>query len=192
MADTPEVNLASFHVAIRSALAAEFPLATVEYYSRPGEKAASPGINFELESIEPADPDDIGTDQFECVIRLAAYCVRDYKKSDETRAKMAVRSMAVNVARFIRGNSWGQPATQAVITGIFPDTFEGTSDAYEVQRIEWEHRCFIGESVWDDDGETPAEVYVSEPESRRIDNTLAAPLPAPEEDATPGLPVSEL
>lgn len=190
MADAQEVDIVALHEAIKSALAVNFPGATVDFYARPGARLGTPGIYFELESIEPSDPDDVGTEQFDAILRFAAYCVHDFKKVDDTKARLLVRALASNVIRFVRGKRWDQPVTQATVLGAFPDSVE--IDQNEVQRVEWEHRALIGESVWDPEGDTPTEVYVSEPESRRIDDTAAEPLPAPEEDATPGLPVSEL
>ena len=192
MADAPEIDIEALHEAIKTALNARFDGVTVDFYARPGGKAGTPGIYFELESIEPADPDESGTEQFEAILRFAAYVVRSYKKEGEVKAKLAARTLAAGVMQFVRGHRWDQPVTQAVLLGAFPDTFEQEIDQYEVQRVEWEHRGLIGESVWESEGDPPTEVYVSEPEAGRIDDTVAPPLPAPEEDATPGLPVSEL
>jgi len=194
MADTPEIDLIALHAAIQAALVEKFgqTVPSIDHYARPGEKVTTPAIFFELDSIEPSDPADVGTEQFDCILRFAAYCITDFKKtSDQIKAKLAVRAMAANVLRFVRGQRWGQPVTQAVMLGAFHDTFALPVDQYEVQRVEWEHRGFLGESVWDDAGQPPTELHVVEPEVVQLDGT-ALPETLPDTDHIPGLPISDL
>lgn len=157
MANIPEINITELHEAIGQALADEFPAATVAAYGRPGEKLNVPAITFELDSIEPADPDDSGTEQLEVRLRFTAYVIHSYKQGN----KLAVRVMAANLARFIRGKRWGKPVGPAQFLASVPDTFDAENPEYEVWRVEWEHTACLGESVWDDSGLTPERVFVS-------------------------------
>jgi hypothetical protein len=192
MADTPEIDILALHDAIKAALAAQFPGAAVDCYGRPGEKTPTPAIYFELESVEPSDPSDVGTEQFDAILRFSAYCVLSFKKTaDQVKAKLAARALAASVLRFVRGQRWGSPVSQAVCLGAFPDTFEQPIDQYEVQRVEWEHRGFIGDSAWDVAGVLPTELYVEEPEEARLDGTQL-PVEQPEDDAPLGGPISQL
>jgi hypothetical protein len=43
-----------------------------------------------------------------------------------------------------------------------PDRFQGSTQEYEVMRVEWEHEALLGTDVWIDDGDVPEEVNVSE------------------------------
>ena len=155
--NTP-VDIAALHAAIKSALAAQFPTVTVDYYGRPGDKVATPGILFELESIDAEQPPDMGTEQLPVVLRFNAYAVRQFGEKDAN--KLAVRTLTAAVMSFIRGKKWGLAIGAARVIGADPARIE--TDEYEVMRIEWEHDAILGTDVWIDDGDLPTEVNVSE------------------------------
>lgn len=155
--NTP-VNIASLHAAIKAALAAQFPTATVDYYGRPVDKIATPGILIELDSIDAVDPNDVGTEQLEVVLRFNAYAIRLFGEKDQN--KLAVRTLTAALMQFIRGRRWGQPVGAARVIGASPDRIE--TGEYEVMRIEWEHEAMLGTDVWIDDGDVPSEVNVAE------------------------------
>jgi hypothetical protein len=155
--NTP-VDIAALHAAIKSALAAQFPSATVDYYGRPGDKVPTPGILIELDSIDAADPNDVGTEQLEVVLRFNAYAVRSFGERDQN--KLAVRTLTAAMMQFIRGKRWGQPVGAARVIGASPDRI--ATGEYEVMRIEFEHEAMLGTDVWIDDGPLPDEVNVSE------------------------------
>ena len=109
MANLPEINLADLHEAIGQEIADAFPSATVAAYGRPGEKLTVPAITFELDSIEPDEPSDVGSEQLQVRLRFTAYCIHSYKQGN----KLAVRVLAANLARFLRGKRWGEPVSAA-------------------------------------------------------------------------------
>lgn len=152
--NTP-VNLDTLHAAIRTQLAAAFPSAAVEFYTRPGDRIPTPAIHFELEEITADDPDDIGTEQLAVTLRFNAYAILSYK----TPNKLALRSLAASLMAVIRGKRWGQPVGAANVLGAFPDQIDGQPEDYEVMRIEFEHEALLGTDVWPG-GELPTEVYL--------------------------------
>jgi hypothetical protein len=152
--NTP-VDIEALHTAIKDALTEQFEDATVDFYSSPGERIASPSILFELEEILADDPDDIGTEQLAVRLRWNAYAVLSYKGAN----KLALRSLAASLMAFIRGKRWGQPVGAANVIGAFPDQIEGQPNDYEVMRIEFEHEALLGTDVWPG-GELPLEVYL--------------------------------
>ena len=152
--NTP-VDLSALHTAIKNALAAQFPTATVDFYSRPGDRVASPSILFELEEIAAEDPDDIGTEQLAVTLRWNAYVVLSYKSPN----KLALRALAAAVMAFIRGKRWSQPVGAANVLGAFPDQLDGQPGDYEVMRIEFEHEALLGADVWPG-GSLPLEIYL--------------------------------
>lgn len=155
--NTP-VNIATLHAAIKTALAAQFPTTAVEYYGRPGDRIITPGILLELDSIDAVDPNDVGTEQLEVVLRFNAYAIRSFGEKDQN--KLAVRTLTAAVMSFIRGKRWGQSVGAARVIGASPDRIE--TGEYEVMRIEWEHDALLGADYWLDTGDTPTEVNVSE------------------------------
>lgn len=149
------VDLSTLHTAIKNALAAQFPAAAVDFYSRPGDRIASPSILFELEEIAADDPDDIGTEQLAVTLRFNAYAVLSYKAGN----KLALRALAASLMAFTRGKRWGCPVGAANVLGAFPDRLDGQPDEYEVMRVEFEHEALLGADVWPG-GSLPLEVYL--------------------------------
>lgn len=163
----PTTNIDDLHTAIKSQLAAQFPNCTVDFYPRPGEQIATPGILLELEDMPANDPDDIGTEQLAVSLNFNAYVVLSYKAGK----KRNLRSLAGSVMAFVRGKRWEQPVGAANVVGAYPDTIGGREDDYEVMRVEFSHEALLGVDVWeadqlkDEDGEPlppPSEVYVSD------------------------------
>jgi hypothetical protein len=155
--NTP-VNINTLHANMKTALAAQFPTCTVDYYPRPGDKITTPAILLELDDIEADKPDDMGTEQVPVTMMWRAYVVRDYKQG----SKLAARTLAASVMAFIRGKRWSAAVGRAVVIGAFPDKFGGDSLEYECMRVEFEHEGILGTDVWIDDGDVPTEVNVSE------------------------------
>jgi hypothetical protein len=156
--DTIAVDLAAVHTAMKTAFEAAFPGATVDYYSRPGEKVALPGIFFELDGIEPDQPDNIGTEQFACVLRFAAYVITTYKLP----GKLQARTLALALGAVINANRFGCPVGPGHIHTIVEDTFHQDNKEYNVMRVDWTHTALAGVSIWQGtNNETPPEhVYL--------------------------------
>jgi hypothetical protein len=152
------VNIATLHANIKTALAAQYPAAVVDYYPRPGDKITTPAIYIELDDIQADQPADMGTEQTPVTLRWNAYVVDGYK----TGKKLAVRTLAAAVMQFIRGKRWSTTVGAATPIAATPDRFQGDTQEYEVMRVEWEHEALLGIDVWIDDGDTPTEVNVSE------------------------------
>lgn len=152
----PETNLNTLHDAIKAALAAKYPDATVDFYGRPGDRIQTPAIFLELEDIQAQDPDETGTEQLPVVLNFNAYVVLDYKVGK----KQAVKVLAADVATFIRGKRWGCPVGAASVVGAFPDALQGREDAYEVMRVEFAHEALLGADIWTDEGPVPWKVYL--------------------------------
>lgn len=159
MSNTPQADLAVLHANIASAIAAQFPnLKAVGAYPRPGELVKTPAIYFELDSIEVADPVDVGTEQVHAALVFNAYCVASYKGT----GKLAVRTLAASFMAWLRGKRFGQPVGIAQPMSADPDRLVGdAADEYEVFRIMWKHDpVYLGASVWDATGVVPTEVWL--------------------------------
>ena len=163
----PNIDIDDLHSAIKTALAAQFTTCTVDFYPRPGERIATPGILLELEDMPADDPDDIATEQLGVTLNFNAYVVLDYKAGK----KQGVKTLAAALMAFIRGKRWGQPVGAANVVGAYPDVIAGRQDDYEVMRVEFSHEALLGQDVWiadqlvDVEGEPippPSEVYASD------------------------------
>lgn len=140
-----EINLTTLHEAIKTALAAQFPSVTVDYYNRPGVKVPAPAIFFELESIDPATPSDMGTEQLEVLLTFSANVICTYKAGQ----KLAVRLLAANLAKFVHKNKFGQAVTPGIFTGSVMESFSAPEDEYESWRVSWTHTALLGVSYWE-------------------------------------------
>jgi hypothetical protein len=145
----PTTDIDDLHEAIKDALTAKYPDATVAFYGRPGDRIVTPGILLEMEDIQADDPDDIGTEQLPCVLNFNAYCVLDYKSGQ----KQAVKTLAGAVLAFVRGKRWGVPVGAASALGAYPDAIRGKEDDYEVMRVEFSHEALLGADTWRLDSE---------------------------------------
>lgn len=152
------INLDALHANIITALRTQYPTCTVDDYPRPGDKITTPALFIELDDIQADDPPDMGSEQTPVMLRFNAYVVNDYK----TGKKRAVRTLAAAVMQFVRGKRWSLPVGQGMPISATPDQFQGSTQEYEVMRVEWEHEAILGIDVWIDDGDTPEEVNVSE------------------------------
>ncbi len=162
----PAVDIDALHESIKAALAAQFTDCTVDFYGRPGDRIATPGILLELEDLPVQEPNETGTEQLPVDLNFNAYVVLDYKAGK----KQAVKTLAAAVMAYVRGKRWGEPVGAASVIGGFPDAILGKEDAYEVMRVEWQHEAMLGLDIWrldheDADGEPLPEtttVYVAD------------------------------
>lgn len=153
---TDQIDLAALHTKIAEKLNAKFGanVKTIAAYSRYIDKLDVPAITFELDSIEAADPSDIGTQQLQVDLRFSASLIYSYKSGN----KFAVRLMAANFAAFLQGQRWGMPVTPARFIAATPQEFDPENPEYETWRIEWQHTCLLGETVWPVGGPLPSDI----------------------------------
>lgn len=159
MSNTPQVDLSALHTNITNAIKAQFPdLKDAGAYPRPGELVKTPAVYFELDAIEVAQPDDVGTDQVVTVLTFNAYCVVSYKGT----AKLAARLLAASFMSWVKDKRFGQPIGPARPMSADPDTFAGdAAGEYECFRVMWRHEpAYLGTSVWDATGVMPTEVWL--------------------------------
>lgn len=170
--DETGINLSALHTAIQTALRAAFPttgtgaVPTVAHYTRPTKTFATPAIFFELTGIDPqSDGDDSGSEQFNATLSFSTYVCCSYRAES---AKLSVRELVAAVIEETWDNSWGLPVSGAEIVTAQPDQFSvepggtgsGTSQAYEVWRIDWAQDVKLGASIWATDPETiPSAVF---------------------------------
>jgi hypothetical protein len=157
MNNLTEINLTELHGSIASGLKTKFPNCAVDYYSRPGEKIITPAIFFELENGIPANPHDTGTGQLEIELKFSAEVIVAYKQG----GLLGVRALALALARFVHGNRWGQPVGRGQFSEAIPETFSSPMDAYESWRVSWSHTAFLGNNIWEEDGNVPKQILVS-------------------------------
>lgn len=162
----PEINLVTFHTNAVAAIAAKFgsDVAVVAAYPRFEQKIPPVAITIELDGFTPANPDDIGTEQFQAELRFAAYIFVSYLEDDY---KLKVRILGARLGGFLYGKRFGCPVSPGRGIVGSPDDIElpgksgrdGDALDYEVWRVEWTHDALMGESVWDDEGAVPVEVW---------------------------------
>jgi len=76
--DTNLVDLAALHEAMKTAFQAAFEGVTVDYYWTPSDSVTLPAIFFNLYGIMPDTPDDIGTQQWACILQFSAFVTTTY------------------------------------------------------------------------------------------------------------------
>jgi hypothetical protein len=158
--DETGINLTALHTAIQTGLRAAFPatgtgaVPTIDHYTRPTKTFATPAIYFELTGIDPqVDGADSGSEQFNATLSFSAYVCCSYRSES---AKLAVRELVAAVIEEIWDSSWDLPVSGAEIVTAQPDQFSvepggtgsGSSQAYEVWRVDWTHDVKLGESIW--------------------------------------------
>lgn len=165
MADTGlGIDLEVLHAAITANIKQHFTsLKTVAAYleeidRKPLSSNKMPACVFELSELEPSPSDDPGTDQLALNARFEARLIIGFRTP---KAKVEIRKLAAAFAHFLRLRQWvGQdgakiPGGPAQVVSVLPDEFSPDLDRYEVWRVEWIQRIYIGDSVWNDDGFTP-------------------------------------
>lgn len=150
--------ITDLHQAITDTLMAEIPgIETSGFYPKLREAVKVPAIFVDMASLEPGD--DPGTDEIAYIARFEARIIVG-AVDDQANAPLRVRELAAEVGRIIHKNSFGLPVKPAALVSIGNDGFSPDLDAYDVWMVEWEQEFHIGESVWDDDGIVPSEIYV--------------------------------
>lgn len=167
-ADT-HINLEVLHDAIVSDIKAAFPqLSTVQFYQDDPEERKTLPIPACLLTMDELDVDmdiDPGTEQLAVRAHFEAHFIVSSIRNP--RAKLAVRTLAAAFMAWMRLRKWTNPENPekklptraARVIGGYPDDFHPEMDKYEVWRVEWEQVIHLGESVWNDEGITPSQVF---------------------------------
>ena len=116
------------------------------------ERVIPKAVTLQLDRIGPENPDDAGTEQWHCEVRLVAHVFVSFLDSDP---ELEVRKIASKLAAWIYGRRFGCPVGPAKIVDVSPDGLDlpgktgrdGEAEDYEVFRIEWTHEAFLGESA---------------------------------------------
>jgi len=163
MYDIPEIDLEQYHQKAVEAIAAKFTTAIDVVAAYPVFEDVIPkAITIELDGFTPGDPPDTGTEQFHAELRFVAYVVIPFT---EPHHKRLARQLGARLAGFLHGERFGCPgAGPARVIGGNPDEFSmpgktgraGTTEEYEVFRVEWSLEAYLGPSVWIDDGSAHA------------------------------------
>lgn len=177
-ADT-SIDLTILHDAIVADIAAAFPgLVTVQFYRGEDEGAERksvpmPACLLDLTEFD-ADPDnDPGTEQIAVLASFEAELLISFRTP---RAKHTIRQQAGALCAWLHKRRWTNPADptkklptgEAMVTGAYKDDFTGRGngqrdsnlDQFEIWRVEWQQRLHLGTGVWNDEGETPNDVFV--------------------------------
>lgn len=169
-ADT-HVDLEKLHNAIVADIKAQFPqLLTVEFYQDDPESRKGlpiPACLLRLSEMESDNEDDPGTEQLAVVATFEAYFIINNIRTP--KAALEIRKLAAAFMAWLRKRRWSNPDNPekklptgpANVVGGFPDDFSPELDKFDVWRVEWQQIIHLGESVWNDDGVTPSEVFVS-------------------------------
>lgn len=175
-----EISLDVLHQAITADILAKFPaLQTVEFYRGEGQEdrkaLQTPACLLDLSEMEASPDDDPGTEQLAVIAHFEAELVIRFNTPN---AKRSIRRLAAAVAAWLHNRRWDDPANPGkklptgpcVVVGAYKDDFSGLTpgqrdvplDQFEVWRVEWRQIVHLGESVWNDEGVTPSEVYARE------------------------------
>ncbi len=130
-------------------------LKSCEAYPQFVKKIATPAVLLEMGAMDPSQ--DPGTGELALDARFSVYVIVSCGDPD---FNLATRELAAQIAIVVAGNRWGLPVGPARIDSIEPDTFKPNILGYEIWRVSWTHLILLGDSVWDDSGVTPSEIYL--------------------------------
>jgi len=179
MSEPPSLDLAAYHENAVEQIAdfLDDDVEVVASYPRFEDRIPAKAVTIGLDSFTPENPDDLGTEQFHADMRFEAFVFVSYLEDDY---ELLVRKIATKLMAWIYGKRFGCPVGPAKIISANPDAMQlpgrvgrdGEAQDYVVWRIEWSHEVLIGESVWDNEGTQPIEVWVSGPGGETV-NLLA-------------------
>lgn len=153
------VTLESLHEAIKQALLEAFPtLGDVDDYPTEPGHIKVPAAFLDLVSIEPnGDDGEDGTGRLVASLRWEISLVLGLATQGNKRA---ARSLAANVALWVKGNRFGLRVAPAQFLRAAPDEFSPQLSRHTPWVVEFEQEVLLGESVWDETGIVSTTVYV--------------------------------
>lgn len=164
------VDLRKLHKAIENDIRAQFPqLQTVQFYQDDPEERLRlpvPACLLTLSEMEADNDIDPGTEQLAVNATFEAYFIVNGIRT--AQALLEIRVLVAAFMAWMRKRRWNNPDNPAkklptggaMVVGGFPDSFEPALDKYEVWRVEWQQVIHLGQSVWNDEGITPSEVFL--------------------------------
>ena len=176
-ADTA-IDLDKLHLAIATDIKARFPeLATVEFYRGEGHNDRKslpvPACLLDLTEFEASPSDNSGSGQLSVVANFEAALVISFKTPD---AKRKLRKLAASVAAWLHNHRWVNPDNTAKrlptgpceVIGAYRDDFQGMMagerdrplDQFEIWKVEWRQKVDLGESVWNETGLVPNQIFL--------------------------------
>ena len=177
-----DINLATLHQAIVADIQAAFPqFATVEFYREDRKGLPNPACLLEITEFENVDDEDPGTEQLAVMMKFEAELVISFRTP---QAKQAIRLLAASMAAWLRKRRWVNPADplrklptgEVQVIGAYQDDFrvmgaqrDQDLPQFEIWRVEWQQMAHLGAGVWNELGETPAEVFVRDSVSGQAD-----------------------
>ena len=150
---TPELDILALIAGIKTVFAEKTGITKIEDYARIPEFNTLPMLAFEISGIEP-DPDDGGdsnTGQFSAVLRLAVYTIFSRKTIDGKKGKVSASAMAAHLCGVLRNQRFGCPVGPAEQIHAIPEWWEPDPRAVEMWRVEWQHKCYLGTSLIDEE-----------------------------------------
>jgi hypothetical protein len=163
MPDGPTpVDLLTLHAEIKNALDS-FTGLNSKFYERETRRIDCPAIYFELDSIQPEDPSETPTEQTAVSLIFSAYLVESYRTQN---ARLLVRRRAAELAAFIQSSDFCN-----ALSNVHPPSFDDaqpdevafspgqSENPYEVFRVDFSMIAILGESVFDDSGTLPNQVF---------------------------------
>lgn len=157
-----ETNIAQLHEDIASAIKAQFPaLKLVAFYHEEQDRTPPdmgtqlPACLLELVEMELDEKEDPQTDQLALWARFEARLMIGF---NTPQAKIQIRQLAAVFATWIHKTPrfHGESPSGAHLIGIHRDDFSPLIDKYEIWCVEWREVLWLGETVWTDEGQTPA------------------------------------
>lgn len=152
--------------AIEAKISAAFPdFKVVQFYREEDERAALkeselPALLLEVPELEPNHDDDPGTEQLSVIARFEARVVVNFR---EENAKILTATIAGMLGAYMRKyrHFHGIKGCPVTVDTIVSDDFYPELDRYEVWRVDFSCIAWLGETVWTNEGTTPADPVYS-------------------------------
>lgn len=163
--------LDALHIAVIERLQADLLGVYCAAYPKLSRKVTVPATLVELDELEP---DDFGSELFDCYARFTAYCVYD---PNAANAEREVRNLAALVAvRVSQEADFSiDVAKPAQVLHVGEDSFKPELDGYLVWAVEFQVGITIGEDVWAIDpaaGASVIEINVGDLDVVHIDKKM--------------------